>query len=128
MNSQEIFNKVTRHLLTQKDRAYAEHTGCVYLDKNTGFRCAVGCLIPDNHPGLDYAEGLDALLEEFPDLDEMFDNYAIPLMEDLQELHDASDYEIRDSNYANRLSFWRGNLRKLGKKWNLETSVFVGLP
>ncbi len=51
MNKQEVFDKVSKHLLTQKERAVIYKNGvrffkCVYKAPN-GFKCAIGCLIPD---------------------------------------------------------------------------------
>lgn len=55
MTLQEIFNKVKSHLLTQKVRAQTEdklsvYGGyfCAYRGDN-GTKCAVGCLIADEH-------------------------------------------------------------------------------
>lgn len=42
---QEVFNKVVRHLLTQKQKARVGTT-CMYKTPE-GLKCAVGCLIPD---------------------------------------------------------------------------------
>jgi len=43
--AQTVFNKVARHLLTQKKRC-ANSENCLYRSKN-GLKCAAGCLIPD---------------------------------------------------------------------------------
>lgn len=48
-SSQEIFDKVATHLLTQKEKSTQElstGTRCVYRSPK-GLKCAVGCLIPD---------------------------------------------------------------------------------
>lgn len=55
MNTQEAFNKMTHHLLTQKApstlRDYS--TTCAYRGPR-GLMCAVGCLIPDDQYDPDY--------------------------------------------------------------------------
>lgn len=45
---QKTFNKVYRHLLTQKKKAYSKAQGiCLYRTPKSGLKCAVGCLIPN---------------------------------------------------------------------------------
>lgn len=59
MTNQEMFDRVKTHLLTQMERAgepnpsYVVENGsapfrCFYHAPN-GFKCAIGCLIPDEH-------------------------------------------------------------------------------
>jgi len=60
MSKQEVFNKVAKHLLAQRERS-ENATRCLYLDP-AGNRCAVGILLseedckrfdnPDDHPEL----------------------------------------------------------------------------
>ena len=45
MTKQEIFDRVARHLLTQKKHAMIDDT-CAYRTPD-GLKCAIGCLIPD---------------------------------------------------------------------------------
>lgn len=47
MITQETFTKVAKHLLAQNARA-ENYSSCMYKDHN-GLRCAVGCLIEDEH-------------------------------------------------------------------------------
>ncbi len=47
MNKQEVFNKVSTHLLSQMKQAHNEKFFCAYKTNN-GLKCAIGCLIPDN--------------------------------------------------------------------------------
>lgn len=50
MNNQELFDKVTNHLLTQNEQAFA-NGNCAYRGKNEQGKvlmCAVGCLIPED--------------------------------------------------------------------------------
>jgi len=45
LSAQAVFNKVAKHLLTQKHPAMDDSGDCVYL-ADDGKRCAIGCLIP----------------------------------------------------------------------------------
>jgi hypothetical protein len=63
MNLQEIFDKVTEHLLTQKKKAERPNPyypdskpHCAYRGSD-GTSCAVGCLIPDEHYTADMEGG-----------------------------------------------------------------------
>ena len=47
MNKQEVFDKVAKHLLTQKIKCVDSTGRCVYRGIN-GLKCAIGCLIPDD--------------------------------------------------------------------------------
>lgn len=61
MNTQEIFDTVANHLLTQNARAMRDNVGgCAYRGKD-GLTCAVGCLIADEFydPALE-GEGVSA--------------------------------------------------------------------
>ena len=44
--NQEIFDRVTRHLLTQRKRAEFLYNCCYRTEE--GLKCAIGCLIPDD--------------------------------------------------------------------------------
>jgi len=46
MTNQEIYTKVRKHLLTQKERAAENGYSCRYRTEE-GLTCAVGCLIPE---------------------------------------------------------------------------------
>lgn len=47
MNRQEVFNKVSTHLLSQMRQALGKNYFYAYKTKD-GLKCAIGCLIPDN--------------------------------------------------------------------------------
>lgn len=51
MTSQEVFNRVVRHLLTQNEQSKLQDMCCYRLEVEDGkvLKCAVGCLIPDEH-------------------------------------------------------------------------------
>ena len=46
MNLQQVFDKVSNHLLTQNAKS-VEDGECAYYSSN-GTKCAIGCLIPEN--------------------------------------------------------------------------------
>lgn len=54
MTTQEIFNRVARHLLTQGARAANPVTGACLYRAPDGKKCAVGCLIPDDKYRADF--------------------------------------------------------------------------
>jgi hypothetical protein len=93
-NRQEVFDKVARHLLTQKERAtiYDPAQGmdvCRYRADN-GMRCAIGCLIPDDYYQI-RMEGMtvSSLFTEFPQLLALFDYTVEPsFLQALQNVHD----------------------------------------
>lgn len=91
MTRQEIFNKVATHLLTQNKKAMRPSvmgSGCVYKT-DAGLRCAIGCLIPDEHPGLDFDGDVGELVLAHGDLKELFDwRNNVVLLEALQVVHD----------------------------------------
>ncbi len=122
---QELFDKVSKHLLTQGERAVTASSGaglvCCYRTED-GLMCAVGCLIDDKyyHPefegvglydddALTAAEGspderpfmvrsaLEASLGYIPNAEE------IRLLQDLQSIHDVESNWIYDGGMAVRL-------------------------
>jgi hypothetical protein len=96
---QEMFTKITEHLLKQGKRSmYSKPSmyssdmvkSCAYRGEN-GRTCAVGCLIPDE----DYTPemegvGVSRLQQHWPDLFQ-FDGNQLDLLADLQNLHDCGD-------------------------------------
>lgn len=60
---QEVFDIVTKHLLTQNERAADDIMRCRYRGNN-GTSCAIGCLIADVHYKDAYEDkGLYSLLD-----------------------------------------------------------------
>lgn len=89
MEAQEVFDTVVNHLVAQGRRAVVGRY-CKYLVPETGARCAVGCLIPDGHPGLEFEGPVDSLLDVHRDLDLQFGPFRGLLFE-LQKVHDEAD-------------------------------------
>ena len=96
MDRRSIFEKVKTHLLTQNCKAYGENDdkviGCFYRTRS-GLRCAIGCMIPDGHPGLNHIGGIRSLLTEFPSLRNLWkvksDEDDVRFLETLQTIHDG---------------------------------------
>ena len=110
MNRQEIFDKVKSHLLTQNEQANSGEGGYCY-ENYKGLKCAIGCLLPKEHPGLEYDHGIIKLLEVYPDLGEFFDisdNLDVIFMHDLQIVHDSYEPEL-----------WPELLNKVARAWGL---------
>ena len=101
MDRQEVFNKVATHLLTQKSKAQKLvddefRAACYYLMED-GRKCAVGCLLPDGHPGQKLMGTVSNLLWQYPDLAYLWEvdelNNDVWFLTRLQEIHDSVDVE-----------------------------------
>lgn len=125
MTPQETFDKVTRHLLTQKAVSELKGVGCRYRADN-GLKCAVGCLIPDDKYSPDI-EGtpvgpdfFDLEIGFFPPralaLRTLLTDLGLSgqgkLLSRLQHVHDSFDS-----------SDWPDRLRRVAKDFNLSTAV-----
>lgn len=62
---------------------------CVYRSDD-GNRCAIGCFIPEDHPGLQTIAGSSWLLEEHPDLKKLMPFTYWKALERFQETHDLA--------------------------------------
>ena len=50
MNTQELFNTVVKHLLTQNEKSIdLADNRCLYYNPVTKLKCAIGCLIAPCH-------------------------------------------------------------------------------
>lgn len=99
MTNQEIFDKVARHLLTQKvpareARSRPDRIGmCLYRTKD-GKKCAAGCLIPDElySPQME-GEDIQTVLRQYPQvkhaiLGDDVEDSRFALLGNLQSVHD----------------------------------------
>lgn len=112
MNAQELFDKVTKHLLTQKVRATGSNGLCKLRD-DQGRSCAIGCLIPDNKYTPEMEEQWHnpiAILSSFIDINEE----NLELLHQLRDLHDHTEPKI-----------WRHKLEQLAKRFNLSTENLI---
>lgn len=82
---QEIFDKVSKHLLTQNAKALGADNKCKYRNP-TGLKCAAGCLIPDN----DYDPKMERkFVREFDYFANCgYSKKEIDLISELQQIHD----------------------------------------
>ena len=108
---QELFNKVTKHLLAQNKVASLSNGRCAYKSES-GLKCAIGCLISDEK----YQEvferrivntilKIDPLVFGFEVTEEM-----LTLLRELQKIHDWFDPEdwmdkLKELASAQKLAF-----------------------
>jgi len=94
LTNQEIFDKVAKHLLTQKEKS-SRGSSCLYRGSD-GLKCAVGCLIPDEFyvKSIEH-EGVKELFSNFSDLMEKskLKIESERLLLDLQNIHDDCDID-----------------------------------
>jgi len=88
MNKQEIFDKISTHLIKQGVQAIHNNT-CLYYDEETGHKCAIGCLIPTELYDYDIEGNSVEELYRFPKFKEFLKDYDFELLEDLQHAHDV---------------------------------------
>ena len=109
MTEQEIFDRVARHLLTQKMHSMMDDT-CVYLAPD-GLKCAIGCLIPFEM----YTPDLEGLSVSDGPVIYVMQNLGISCIAfllDLQRVHD--DHSI---------DYWATELRRVAFNYNLSYAV-----
>lgn len=113
VSTQETFDIVARHLLTQGVRSVDAAAGgevlCRYRS-SLGLKCAVGVLIPDDlyTPSMESNPVVDDPVRSV--IDGL--GHDLSLCEELQELHD--DVPVCE---------WDDALRKLAHDWNLSSAV-----
>ena len=106
---QTVFDKVVKHLLTQKRRSEGKRV-CAYRGKS-GDMCAVGCLISDKayDPKIEGSSVYNSqVLGKLAESGVPTYNKMKFLLGDLQYIHDARP-----------ISLWKVYLKKLAKKHNL---------
>lgn len=109
MNRQEIFDRITEHLLKQNRKAVSVdkygYSSCRYKTPD-GLKCAIGCLIPDGHDAEYSTKSAVNMLHEYKDLAESigltFDNSEDSndnriFLGKLQSIHDSFEpYEWKE--------------------------------
>lgn len=111
--AQEIFDRVARHMLTQKKRAYGQGK-CLYHTSD-GLQCAVGALIDVQRykPFMECGtiRSLISTLSQRPEYADMVEEFSAheDLLSWLQSIHDGG-VEIT----------WESQLRNLAQKHNLQ--------
>jgi hypothetical protein len=125
MTNQEIFNRVSKHLLTQRKKAKQRNGLCVY--RVGSLKCAIGALIEDKYHD-EYLDSSDANSRSLPDpsvlkallASKVISNYDIRvrdssriiLLHDLQEVHDY-----------HRPNQWQKQLVIVAELFNLDPSI-----
>lgn len=103
MTNQEAFEKMVIHLRKQGARAtFVPGTGlssCMYRAPN-GFRCAVGCLIPDDEyrPWFEGA-GVTKVVNDVPSLASVSRN-LLAAMQAVHDNHEVTAWEAQFSEVA----------------------------
>lgn len=64
--TEEVFEYIKHHLLTQMKRCVDDKGYCLYRNEQ-GLKCAAGCLIPDDmyYPDLEYRKWYSLVIEKF---------------------------------------------------------------
>ena len=109
MTKQEIFDRVARHLLTQKKHAMV-NDACVYRTPD-GLKCAIGCLIP-NELYTPEIEGYSATKCQVVHVLLKVGISCIAFLNELQIVHDT--YDVDD---------WAPQLRRVAVKQKLSYAV-----
>ena len=114
----ELFEKVSSHLLAQGRRSFAEGRGCLYRNDADGTKCAVGCLIPDEHysPNIEESclsnEAVQTIVEKSLGISSLSFT-AGRLLRDLQKLHDGTPVEL-----------WKAELERMRPDvWDADKSI-----
>ena len=123
MNRQDVFDKAVSGILKQGKPAISE-ISCVYLARD-GSKCIVGQLLPDGHPGQEYAGSVEYLLNDYPDLLETLEinsNDDKNFLAALQGCHDAGGLSADASPTT-----WKNNFLTLVKdvaiRYSLDASI-----
>lgn len=105
--AQEVFDQVTRHLLTQLESAKSTTWSCKYRLEQSGhvLRCAAGCLIADD----EYSEKFEGESWEFLTGHELVPSAHRDLIMSLQKVHDS--YLVSE---------WPEQLRQLAEDYGLQ--------
>lgn len=106
LTNQEIFNKVVAGLAAQGFQQCGTEDICQYYDPATGYRCAIGQLIPPE----EYSESLEGKGVEKLEIFLGYSPAQIGFLRLLQIAHDASDTP----------DFMKDKLRNMAAAYNLE--------
>ena len=119
MDRQTIFNKAANHMLTQGRKALKDDDDLCAYENSQGLMCAMGVFFPPNHPARHSHLGIDGVLDNWPELNEIFqceigdcDSWAasdIRFLIGLQNIHDSVD-----------VVHWRDSLNNFAKNHGLE--------
>lgn len=114
MNKQQIFDKVSGHLLKQNKKSQRRESGilgCAYRGNNN-LKCAIGCLISNKEYSVDMeGSNVDSLMDDYPVIFKPLKR-NINLLRDLQSCHD--DHVISD---------WEEELKTIARTHRLKFSL-----
>ena len=121
ITTEEIYNKVSEHLLSMKNQSVDEKDDCVYRGPN-GSKCAIGCLIKDEFYSKDLETksiDLHGRIKEAVEksIARKLTNNETRMLAALQALHDQNMYWITDDGLK-----WQGKDRLLEIKENYVTN------
>lgn len=116
MTKQKIFNKVYKHLLTQKKKSMIDDSEapngyrCLYRGKD-GLKCAIGALIPDRlyNVGIENM-GISYLMSRNADIAKYLGRSHTFFLSELQSIHDSSFHTPAQ---------WEDKLKMLAKTHDL---------
>lgn len=131
MNTQQIFDKVATHLLTQNRQAMTLG-GCMYRAED-GAMCAVGCLINDNEyteelegrslwDEITYEDGYSTTVREAVErsIGRPITMKEYEMLRDLQQVHDGAGTDIIGMS---TVELWPDALRRVAKQYRLSDKV-----
>lgn len=117
LSRQEIFSKVTRHLLTQKEQSLLSYSGslpgCMYRGPR-GLQCAIGCLIADEY----YSEHLEGHYVRHPLVVRALEESGVDVSDEYQDTFALLAWlqAIHDESHPSR---WEEGLRSLASRHDL---------
>lgn len=111
MTTQELFDTVVKHLLTQNRRAWKKGH-CLYFNTEENTKCAVGCLITEQS----YSPDLEGKILEIvspvtkaveQSIGRALTRLEIGLLTDLQRIHDDKDVVTWKDRFESLATFHR---------------------
>jgi hypothetical protein len=105
MDTQQAFEMAVKHLRKQgcrsgRVRPFNGSMNCLYRLPESNLKCAVGALIPDELYQQSFeGTSIVGLIDTFDDLNSLFKDVNLKLLEDLQNVHDNSEV----TNWENEL-------------------------
>jgi hypothetical protein len=121
MTAQEIFDKVTTHLLTQMKQSREAGIGCKYRGPD-GLMCALGCLIEDSEYSPDMEMTLSAMMEKGLCTLSLMSRLGITQGDTVSDT-DKNLYLLHQLQYihdANQPEAWKEQLKKLAVTLKLQ--------
>jgi hypothetical protein len=122
---QEQYDKMASHVSSMKMQS-SEGMSCAYKTRD-GRRCAVGILIPDDHPeALRFLGDVKELLKRFPELGDRIDEQ---LGRKFQEYHDiAANWKDRTSQRYSYQKIGSGGILRRQSTFNKIAKEFKLTP